>query len=66
MVRQPIYLDRFEPLYPCRHMETRHCPAVYESMCGDHHDQNGNISVCARYESDNPEPWWPEIEGAPQ
>jgi len=46
----------WEPVHPCRVMETRHCPAVYDAVCGDR--------PCARYESEDETPWYPEIEGA--
>lgn len=49
----PKYHDRMEPVYPCRHMITRHCPAIYDSVCDDR--------PCARYESEDPNPWIPEI-----
>jgi hypothetical protein len=55
MVMKPIYDGRFEPRYPCRHMVTRHCPAVYNGLCGDRRP-------CARYESTDPTPWLPEVD----
>lgn len=42
-----------QPVHPCREMPTRHCPAVYDAVCGDR--------PCARYESTDPEPWRPEL-----
>jgi hypothetical protein len=50
----PPFRGQFDPEYPCREMATRHCPAVYESVCGDR--------PCARFESEDPTPWWPEID----
>lgn len=38
---QPLYHGRFEPVYPCRVMETRHCPAILDSVCP---------VLCARFE----------------
>ncbi len=43
------------PEFPCREMPTRHCPAVYHGVCGD-----GRL--CARFESSDETPWWPEIK----
>jgi hypothetical protein len=50
---KPEYIKRYEPKYPCRIMEIRHCPAIYKSICGD--------SPCARFESEDETPWVPEI-----
>lgn len=50
---KPIFDGPMEPRYPCSIMPTRHCPAIYGSVCGDR--------PCARYESDDEEPWLPEI-----
>lgn len=47
---------RFKPVYPCREMETRHCPAVYGDVCGER--------PCARFESEDETPWLSEIKGA--
>lgn len=44
-----------EPVFPCRVMFTRHCPAVYDAVCGDR--------PCARYGSEDETPWRPEIDG---
>lgn len=52
---RPEYLGPLEPVHPCRKMFTRHCPAVYAGLCGDR--------PCARFESDDETPWWPEITG---
>jgi hypothetical protein len=49
----PVYHDRFDPVHPCRIMGTRHCPEVYEGVCGDR--------PCARFESDDETPWLAEI-----
>lgn len=46
-------LGPMEPLHPCRVMFTRHCPAVYDGVCGDR--------PCARYESEDAAPWLPEL-----
>lgn len=43
-----------EPEFPCREQETRHCPKIYNDVCGDR--------PCARFESDDDTPWLPEIE----
>lgn len=51
---EPNYLAPMEPLYPCRVFELRHCPAVYGDVCGPR--------PCARYESEDETPWWPEIK----
>jgi hypothetical protein len=45
----------FEPEFPCRLMETRSCPKMYNGVCGDR--------PCARFESDDEEPWIPEVGG---
>ena len=55
MTIEPRYHARFEPVYPCREMPTRHCPAVYDAVCG--------VRPCARFESRDESPWAPEIEG---
>lgn len=49
----PKYYDRFEPVFACRKMESRHCPAVYDSTCDDR--------PCARFESEDSDPWVPEV-----
>ena len=48
------YYARFEPVHPCREMETRHCPGVYQGVCGER--------PCARHESDDETPWYAELE----
>lgn len=53
MVR-PKYHASFVPVYPCKEMPTRHCPVVYDSVCGER--------PCARYESTDEAPWIPELE----
>lgn len=45
------------PEHPCRIMPTRHCPDVYEGVCGDR--------PCARFESEDETPWLPELETRP-
>lgn len=55
---EPQYYVRFEPVYPCREMPTRHCPAVYVGVCGDR--------PCARFESDDETPWLPELRDYPR
>lgn len=40
-IQAPFY-GVWEPVYPCRDMPTRHCPAVYGSVCGER--------PCARYD----------------
>lgn len=50
----PEYLAPMEPRYPCRQLETRHCPASYNGLCGDR--------PCARYESEDEAPWLPELK----
>jgi len=47
------YVGQFEPAHPCRQMPTRHCPASYGTVCGDR--------PCARHESEDPTPWYPEL-----
>jgi hypothetical protein len=42
------------PVFPCREMSTRHCPAGYLAECGPNRP-------CARYESEDPAPWLPEL-----
>jgi hypothetical protein len=53
----PIYRERFGPVYPCRILPTRHCPAVYGGVCGDDRP-------CARFQSEDETPWLPELGGA--
>lgn len=48
------YNGPMEPVYPCRKMLTRHCPAVFDGVCGDDRP-------CARFESVDREPWEPEL-----
>jgi hypothetical protein len=55
MTLEAEYHDYMEPVYPCRVMPTRHCPAVYEATCND------AFKPCARFECDDETPWWPEI-----
>lgn len=43
------YRRPLEPVFPCREMPTRHCPAVYGDVCGDR--------PCARFDSNDPTPW---------
>jgi len=50
---RPHYVGPFRPVHPCRRLSTRHCPAVYEAVCGD--------QPCARYESDDETPWLAEL-----
>lgn len=58
-VLKPMY-GADGPRYPCRQMPTRHCPAVYDDECGE-------LRPCARFESHDPEPWYPETEeGGPE
>ncbi len=47
-----LFYGPMEPVYPCREMPTRHCPAIYDTTCG--------VRPCARYESEDPYPWVPE------
>lgn len=49
----PMFYQVYAPVYPCRKIETRHCPARYRSVCGER--------PCARYESEDPWPWVAEI-----
>jgi len=42
-----------DPVHPCRLLSTRHCPAIYEDVCGDR--------PCARYESNDEAPWLREV-----
>ena len=53
-MRKPRYHGLMEPVFPCREMPTRHCPAVYEGTCGER--------PCARYESSDEAPWLPELD----
>lgn len=52
---KPQFKGPMEPVHPCRVMLTRHCPAVYEGVCGDR--------PCARFESDDETPWLAELDG---
>jgi hypothetical protein len=54
---QAPYSAPMTPVYPCREMETRPCPAVYADVCGDR--------PCARFESDSGGPWLPEVIDLP-
>lgn len=47
----PKYIKEFVPEHPCRLIESRHCPAIYDKVCE---------GLCARYESKDPTPWLPE------
>lgn len=49
------FYGNMDPVHPCREMPTRHCPAVYQDVCG--------IRPCARYESEDETPWIPELDG---
>lgn len=51
---KPSFLGWMQPEHPCREMPTRHCPTVYDAVCGDDRP-------CARYESDDETPWLPEV-----
>lgn len=42
-----------EPARPCREMPTRHCPVVYDGVCGER--------PCARFESEDETPWVPKL-----
>ncbi len=57
----PRYLAAMVPVYPCRLLPTRHCPASYRGLCGDEFDR-----PCARYESDDETPWLPELDANPR
>lgn len=48
----PLYHGPMNPVHPCREMETRHCPAIYDGPCGNR--------PCARFESNDPTPWTAE------
>jgi hypothetical protein len=49
----PPYYFNMAPVHACHKMPTRHCPAVYQDVCG--------ARPCARFESDSPAPWVPEL-----
>lgn len=51
---EPRYEGPMRPVFPCREMPTRHCPASYGEICGDDRP-------CARYESEDETPWLPEL-----
>ena len=51
---KPRFNGLMDPVYPCREMPTRHCPAVYEAVCGE-------SRPCARFESNDETPWLPEL-----
>jgi len=51
------YFGEFSPVYPCRIMTARHCPAIYDGVCGDR--------PCARLESKDEAPWLPELDPGP-
>ena len=57
MTLRPSYTGPMRPAHPCREIPTRHCPAIYDDVCGDR--------PCARYEAEDPEPWLPEITDDP-
>lgn len=57
MSLKPRFYGPMEPVHPCRVMNTRHCPAVYDSVCGDR--------PCARFESNDETPWVPELADKP-
>jgi len=59
MTLEAEYHDYMEPVYPCRVMPTRHCPAVYGGTCND------RFKPCARFESEDETPWLPEIGETP-
>jgi len=50
-------LGPMNPVYPCRILQTRHCPAVYDDTC------DAWSLPCARYESTDETPWVPEVVG---
>lgn len=50
---KPHYYGSMNPAHPCREMPTRHCPAVYWSVCGPR--------PCARFDSRDETPWLPEL-----
>lgn len=49
---KPRYHGYLEPVFPCREIHTRHCPASFDAVCP---------GPCARYESEDPTPWLPEL-----
>lgn len=51
---RPKYHAMMEPVFPCREMPTRHCPAVFDDVCPP-------LAACARFESDDARPWLPEL-----
>ncbi|MGW4525153.1 hypothetical protein [Amycolatopsis sp. NPDC004378] len=53
---RPRFSGPMEPVHPCRQIPTRHCPAVYDDVCGDR--------PCARFESEDETPWLPELPAA--
>ncbi|WP_203911186.1 hypothetical protein [Rhizocola hellebori] len=56
---KPTFHGPMDPAYPCRQMPTRHCPAIYQDVCGDDRP-------CARYESTDETPWLPELPATAQ
>lgn len=48
-----LFHGSMDPVFPCRIMCTRHCPARYEAVCGER--------PCARYESEDYWPWLAEV-----
>ncbi len=52
---EPQFYGPMDPMYPCHHLPTRHCPAVYETCCV------GMMKKCARYELREIGPWLPEL-----
>jgi hypothetical protein len=54
---KPRYHERFDPVFPCRVLHTRHCPAILDAVCGSER-------ACARFEMSLVEAedlWLPEI-----
>lgn len=58
MPLSPKYYGAMQPVYPCAIMPTRHCPASYDEGCDEIAER-----PCARYESADPTPWMPELDG---
>lgn len=51
---EPQFIGPMQPVYPCREMATRHCPAMYGTVCGER--------LCARFESEDDQSMWlPEV-----
>ena len=54
---RPRYYGRLDPVFPCRVLHTRHCPAILDALCGSER-------ACARFEMEVEEAeelWLPEI-----